>query len=380
MKLLSFEGYKILSESTKSFEADLDKTLNENIGAALGSPIKFTKIKNNAKKYQQALVQIAINNLDFEKKKAAGNLDSKKKEVLKAANIQKNQALKDKADAISTRMDQLATTGGLKKVASIAKNKSKMAAAETALKTADGEEAKALKLKIKGLNKKVAADQQELKDYEKADDKKADDTPNQQNLDNVKTDGKDKDPQGDAKKKAIEDAQKEVDKAKAAYDAVKDGDDEKAKLQAEIKFKQAQQKKAKAEGNSELVQGLGDDIGEVMKKIQDLDKTPDDPGAKLEADIAAFNDNIEAERTTMNKAVKDLEQAKRDLKTGRGSEEQVQKLQKAIEDSKEDIAELKKREADAKKQLANLSKPKESFQPLEESVSSKFRRLMENKS
>jgi len=378
MKLLSFEGYKMLNESSKAFEADLDKTLNENIGAALGSPVKFTKIKNNAKKYQQALVQIAINSLDYEKKKAAGNVDKTKADVLKAANAQKNQALKDQASAISDRMDQLATTAGLKKVASIAKNKSKMAAAETALKTADGEEAKALKLKIKGLNAKVAADQKELKDYEKADDNKADDTPNQQNLDNVKTDGKDKDPQGDAKKKAIEDAQKEVDKAKAAYDAVKDGDDEKAKLQAEIKFKQAQQKKAKAEGNSELVQGLGDDIGEVMKKIQDLDKTPDDPGAKLEADIAAFNDNIEAERTTMNKAVKDLEQAKRDLKTGRGSEEQVQKLQKAIEDSKEDIAELKKGEADAKKQLANLSKPKESFQPLEESVSEKFRRLMKN--
>ena len=178
--------------------------------------------------------------------------------------------------------------------------------------------------------------------------------------------------------KALEDAKAEVEKAKAAYDAVKDGDDEKAKLQAEIKFKQAQQKKAKAEGNTELVQGLGDDIGEVMKKIQDLDKTPDDPVAKLEADIKAYNDNIETERTTMNKAVKDLEQAKRDLKTGRGSEEQVQKLQKAIEDSKEDIAELKKKEADAKKQLANLSKPKESFQPLEESVSEKFRRLMKN--
>ena len=187
MKLLSFEGYKMLNESSKAFEADLDKTLNENIGAALGSPVKFTKIKNNAKKYQQALVQVAINNLDFEKKKAAGNVDKTKADVLKAANNQKNQALKDQASAISDRMDQLATTAGLKKVASIAKNKSKMAAAETALKTADGEEAKALKLKIKSLNQKVAADQQELKDYEKADDKKTDDTPNQQNLDNVRT-------------------------------------------------------------------------------------------------------------------------------------------------------------------------------------------------
>ena len=59
--------------------------------------------------------------------------------------------------------------------------------------------------------------------------------------------------------------------------------------------------------------------------------------------------------------------------------EQVQKLQKAIEDSKEDIAELKKKEADAKKKVAALSKPTgESFQPLEETVSEKFRRLMNN--
>lgn len=171
MKLLSFEGYHMLNESAKAFEADLDKTLNENIGAALGSPIKFMKIKKNAKKYQQALVQIAINNLDFEKKKAAGNMDKDKADVLKAANAQKNQALKDQVSAISDRMDQLATTPGLQTVTSIAKNKSKMAAAQTALKTADGEEAKALKLKIKGLNAKVAADQKELKDYEKADEK-----------------------------------------------------------------------------------------------------------------------------------------------------------------------------------------------------------------
>ena len=89
--------------------------------------------------------------------------------------------------------------------------------------------------------------------------------------------------------------------------------------------------------------------------------------------------SIEDERTAMAKATKDLDQAKRDLKTGRGSEEQVQKLQKAIEDSKEDIAELKKKEADAKKKVAALSKPKgESFQPLEETVSEKFRRLMNN--
>ena len=167
MNLLSFKGYEILSESANTFSKELDSILNESIGAALGNPISFLRIKNNAKKYQQALVQVAINNLDFEKKKASGRLEPEMREILQAATDQKNQALRDKADALSDRMDQLATTDGLKTVAALSKNKAKIAAAETALTTADGEESKALKLRVQGLNKKVAADQQQLNDYAK---------------------------------------------------------------------------------------------------------------------------------------------------------------------------------------------------------------------
>lgn len=339
-----------------------DEFVNENIGAALGSPVKYIKIKNNLKKFQQTKVQQSLNNVDYEKKKqkSKGELDKKTSDTLKAANAAKNQALADKGSAIQQRMKDLATTEPLKKVVTIGTTKAKVAAAETALKAADAEETKQLKVKIAKLNQKAAKETASLKDYvsTEADDKPAETKPAAET-----TPPKDNEENPDAAtgkeantKKALEDAQKEVDKAKAAYDAVKDGDDEKAKLQAEIKFKQAQQKKAKAEGNTELVQGLGDDIGEVMKKIQDLDKTPADPGAKLEADIKAYNDNIEAERTTMNKAIKDLDQAKRDLKTGRGSEDKIQKLQKAIEDSKEDIAELKRKEAAAKKELESMQK------------------------
>jgi len=373
-------------------KSNVDEGITDIKGIA-SNPIKWKKIKNNAKKYQQTKVQVALNNVDFEKKKQAskGDLDKKTTDTLKAANAAKNQALKDKAGAISQRMKDLATTDPLKKVVTIATTKANLAAAETALKAADGEESKQLKIKIKKLAGKAADATKDLKDYESEGGEKKE----------VKLPGEDEaaakaekekldKEKAEKEKKAVEAA---VEKAKAAYDKVKDGEDEKAKLQAEIKFKQAQQKKAKLDGNDELFQGLGDDIGEIMKKINALDPAgntetetetetetgKDDPGAKLEADIKAFNDNIEAERTTMNKATKDLEQAKRDLKTGRGSEEKVQKLQKAIEDSKEDIAELKKKEADAKKKLAALSKPKgESFQPLEETVSEKFRRLMNN--
>ena len=383
----------------KSYNEFIAESNNKNVDEGItdikgiaSNPIKWKKIKNNAKKYQQTKVQIALNNVDAAKKTQAssGKMDPKQKETLKAANAAKNQALKDKASAVSQRMKDLATTDPLKKVVTIATTKANLAAAETALKAADGEESKQLKIRIKKLAGQAADAQKALKDYEsEGGDKQEVELPGEkEKAAKAEKEKLDKE-KAEKEKKAVE---AEIEKAKAAYDKVKDGEDEKAKLQAEIKFKQAQQKKAKLDGNDELFQGLGDDIGEIMKKINALDPDgntetetetetetgKDDPGAKLEADIKAFNDNIEAERTTMNKATKDLEQAKRDLKTGRGSEEKVQKLQKAIEDSKEDIAELKKKEADAKKQLANLSKTKESFQPLEESVSEKFRRLMNN--
>jgi len=89
---------------------------------------------------------------------------------------------------------------------------------------------------------------------------------------------------------AKEAAEAEVTKAKADYDNVKDGEDEKAKLQAEIKFKQAQQKKAKLEGDDELYQGLGDDIGEIMKKIEDAGKVKEE---SLDIDNVVENAKVE---------------------------------------------------------------------------------------
>ena len=382
-------------KSYNQFIAESNKGVDEGITDIKGiasNPIKWKKIKNNAKKYQQTKVQIALNNVDAAKKTQAssGKMDPKQKETLKAANAAKNQALKDKASAVSQRMKDLATTDPLKQVVTIATTRSNLAAAETALKAADGEESKQLKIRIKKLAGKASDAQQALKDYEsEGGEKKEVELPGEKEKAAKAEKEKLEKEKANKAKEAVEG---EITKAKAAYDKVKDGEDEKAKLQAEIKFKQAQQKKAKLDANDELFQGLGDDIGEIMKKIKALDpdsntetetdtdtdvddNTPDDPGAKLEADIKDFNDKVEDERTAMNKAIKDLDQAKRDLKTGRGSDEKVQKLQKAIEDSKEDIAELRKKEADAKKKLAALP---ESFQPLEETVSEKFRRLMNN--
>ena len=374
MKLLSFEGYKMLNESSKAFEADLDKTLNENIGAALGSPIKFTKIKNNAKKYQQALVQIAINNLDYEKKKAAGSADKNQLDVLKAANAQKNQALKDKASAISDRMDQLASTDGLKKVASIAKNKSRMAAAETALKTADGEEAKALKLKIKGLNQKVAADQQELSDYEKNADKKegpeGSEETTQQNTDNVKVDdGKEKVDQA-----KIDAAQKEVDQAKAELDIIIGNDNakEEDKIDFQIAWAKAVMKRNKLEGKDTTKNSKA--IGDLMQRKQELAAKRKEPSTRPESGKNS-KDDIIARYQKLLKSAED----KGDEKKKEEIQAKIDDLQKESEERFLDPEFLSLMESElAAFEAEMVSEDKSEY--VNESVSAKFRRLMENRS
>ena len=271
--------------------------VNEGLIDAVKNPIKWKKIKNNAKKFQKAKVAQALNDVDYAKRKEKGkaaDLSKDKKEILDQANKAKNSALADTTSNISQRMDDLATTPGLKQVVKLAKTKSNIAANQIALKAASGEEAKQLRIKAKALAGKAADAQQALKDYESTDKKepaeeetKTPAAPESDKLDNEKA------------KVAKEAAEAEVTKAKTAYDAVKDGDDEKAKLQAEIKFKQAQQKKAKLDDNDELFQGLGDDIGEIMKKISALDPDSNTSNESAEPLTESVSDKFKRLRSNM---------------------------------------------------------------------------------
>lgn len=333
--------------------------VNEALIDAVKNPIKWKKIKNNAKKYQKARVAQALNDVDYAKRKekAKGELSPKQKEVLTQANKAKNSALADTASNIGQRMADLATTDGLKQVVKLAKTKSSLAANKIVLKAADGEEAKRLKIKQTKLTGKATAAQKALADYE-SDSDDQDAGGKEDKADQIKALQK-------SRKPLIDSLVDEKDPAKRAGINVK---------KAEINVKIAA---LEGDGEEEAKQALADAKEKLTKATEETpaaedDNTEDDPGAKLEADIKAFNNNIEAERTTMNKATKELEQAQRDLKIGRGSEEKVQKLQKAIEDSKEDITGLRKQEAEAKKKLAALP---ESFEYVAESVSEKFARL-----
>lgn len=202
---------------------DSDIVLNENIATVIKSPIKYTKIVNNAKKLKKAKIAITLNDLDYEKKKAKSKIkDPDKNPVLKKANATKNDALKGIISDINTRIDDLATTDALKKVATVVKTKASLAANKVVLKSASGEESKQLKVKQVKLNKKLSDAEGKLKDYEK--DAKAQ--------------------QAEDKKDA--DIDKKIERAKSDLQVAKD---EKAKLDAkykEVKGTEAENAAAKA--------------------------------------------------------------------------------------------------------------------------------------
>ena len=154
--------------------------VNEALIDAVKNPIKWKKIKNNAKKYQKARVAQALNDVDYAKRKEKGadDLSAKQKEVLDQANKAKNAALSDTSSNIGQRMADLATTDGLKQVVKLAKTKSALAANQIVLKAADGEEAKRLKIKQKKLTSDASKAQKALADYESetSDDKPAEDS------------------------------------------------------------------------------------------------------------------------------------------------------------------------------------------------------------
>jgi chromosome segregation ATPase len=293
-----------------------DQFVNENLKAVVGSPVKYIKIKNNLKKFQKAKVKQALNDVDFAKRKNKGTGEMTPKQ---------KEVLKQ---ANIAKNAALADT-----TAAITQRMKDLATTEPLKKVVSLGTTKA----------RLAANQVAFKSAD-----------------------------GEEKKKLKIKANALQKKAAEVTGELKDYESTAAKKEEPAK------KKEKTDDGGE-----GQNLDSVKTTKPEKEAKPetktDDGSAKIEADIKAYNKSIEDERAAMTKAMKDLDQAKRDLKTGRGSEEQVQKINKRLEDSKEDIAELKKKEAESKKKLASLSKPKgESFEYVAESVSQKFSRLMKN--
>lgn len=291
--------------------------INEGLIDAIKNPIKFTKIKNNAKKFQKAKVAKALNNVDYAKKLAKGksDLSEPQKEVLKQANAAKNDALKDTTSQIGSRMDDLATTPGLKQVVKVAKTKSSLAANGIVLKAATGEEAKQLKIKQKVLTKKAAEAQQGLKDYESTDTEKKE-TKSKTKVDDAPVE--------------TPDTTKETPTAEETPDTKDD--------QAEAK------------------------IAQLEDKIKSQDK--------IQADASKTIEKFKAE----------LKLAQDNKNTGRSSQTEVDAISTKIQQATEDRTNAAKEETSLKKKLKPIADKQygESFEYVAESVSDKFARLRSN--
>ena len=291
--------------------------LNEGILDFIKSPIKFMKIKKNLKAYQKALVQKAINDVDFAKKKQVGDADEKDKkrmETLKQANQAKNKALDDQLSAISERMTELSGGDeGLGKVVSIGKTKSKLAAAKIVMKATSGEEAKQLKLEIDTLSDRIAADEKSLKDYAKkqepadksTDDNAGDDdnTASKDQMDSLKDDEPKakKDDKAAADKAAADKAA--ADKAAADKAAADKAAADKAAVDKETVDKETVDKETvDKETNTEKLDAA------VTKAQEAKDKLPEDASKqdKAKADITLFTAKI-AVAKAKGEDTKDLE-------------------------------------------------------------------------
>ena len=291
--------------------------LNEGILDFIKSPIKFMKIKKNLKAYQKALVQKAINDVDFAKKKQVGDADEKDKkrmETLKQANQAKNKALDDQLSAISERMTELSGGDeGLGKVVSIGKTKSKLAAAKIVMKATSGEEAKQLKLEIDTLSDRIAADEKSLKDYAKKQEPAEKSTDDNSDDDDNETSKGQMDSLKDDEPKAKKDDKEAADKAAADKAAADKAAADKAAADKAAADKETVDKETvdKETVDKETVDKETDTekLDAAVTKAQEAkDKLPEDASKqdKAKADITLFTAKIAAAKAK-GEDTKDLE-------------------------------------------------------------------------
>ena len=143
-----------------------------NLKAAVGSPIKFTKIKNNIKEYIKNKLDIGIAEMDSARKRAAAHGEGdkdKNRERLDAALKAKKEAIKGKMQAVVDRMSQLADNEALKKYLAYAKTKADLVANQKLLKDAQKEENETLRVKyetaVGDAEDRLATAEDELKTY-----------------------------------------------------------------------------------------------------------------------------------------------------------------------------------------------------------------------
>ena len=362
------------------------KTYNEFVNEALidaiKNPIKWKKIKNNAKKYQKARTAQALNDVDFAKRKekARGQLSPQQKEVLDQANKAKNMALSDTASNISQRMTDLATTDGLKKVAALAKTKANLAANEIVLKAADGEQAKRLKIRKKELTQKAQKEKSALADYE-ADPAEVDQAKENQAKEQISALQK-------KRKPLINSASSEKDPAKSAAIRVKieeinvkiaelEGEGQ-AEAKADLAAAKEKLTKETGKGNTSNTPEEEEETGKKETAAEKKKRERKEEISKKIEDAMTKIAKAKQERVLAQKEEDDLAKKLKDAK-GTDAETalagQVAAADKAGKDIEKAITDLQNSIKELRKQLKQVD---ESFEYVTESISAKFARLRPN--
>lgn len=303
---------------------DLSEDLGDTVKAAVGSPIKFIKVKNNLKKWAKFKLDMAAVDMDAIRKKEASGEDPKgiDKEKLNSAVKSKKEAIKGKMNDINDRLNDLAVNASLKAVVSLGKHKASLEANTKLLKIAQGEENDALKLDIEG---RIEADKEAITTAE----------------DQLKTYAKKAKEEPEAKKSEETDAGTPA----ANTSSEEDGN---------------------TEDDNSKVDGLKSTIKELETKSSDYHE-------QLISDENA-DDQAKLKELSIAKAKNDIELGNKKLELGKLEKiesEEEDKIKKSIEDAK---AALTKAEGVADN--VNIPEIPKINESLSSDISTKFRDLM----
>jgi hypothetical protein len=186
--ILSYESYLILEKSEAAFESEWSdgqalKTLTKTGAAAglaaiaglagiasfIGSRAKALKVKKQLKEYQQLMMKDVLIEIEYLKKKSRPSwkkLQADKKQALEDAKKKAREAIAEQLSLVDERINNMASTEYLRKVASNGRLKAKLMATNELTKYAEGQYQVKLKQRSKRLKDDIQSSDAEVKKLE----------------------------------------------------------------------------------------------------------------------------------------------------------------------------------------------------------------------
>ena len=333
--MYNFGDFKTVKIAESHIEQFTDELIEKLSGSELDTPVseaslgdrlktalsfKGPKLKKALKSYQKDLVDQALNDLDYEKRKEAsdGKGDPKATERLKVAHKTKNDQLQARAQADVEKINDI--TNGNKAAEAVAKSgkiEAQMAATQIAYKHADDQEKDALKLKLDKLSKEKQDTLADINKYASSADDEA----------------------AEAQKKKEEEEKKKKEEEEAKEKERK----EQEELGKINKGKEGDPKNGETNsGNgSDNGSGKGKDEPKEPKK-EDEPKEPKKEGETGEDKLAKKEKgNVAKQQIEKNK--KQLEELKKDPEANK---EKIEKLEAKIKQLEDAVKESEKYTAD----------------------------------